>query len=245
MPRENGGIRPEYAALAAEFERLAAPFGDRVDDRLRTDITRLAGAIERIDRVVDDARDDETRRSFWTFVVERMAGRMGASVPDDLRDGVDVLRAIGDERGVLARLRRIVAKEAKTSEAMRKARSGNTFVPLVLREGRLTAALALVVAGAACSPRFRRFFFRLGGPANLVDKIKDAKHDHARGEMLLLPSPRLYFRLVASLLTRSVARALAPPRPLAIVTLGFRDVAYRPNGMAPQTRAPSPRSLAI
>src|SRR5688572_2413462 len=137
MPRGNGGIRlvrPEYAALAAEFERLAAPFGDRVDDQLRTDIIRLADAIERIDRVVDEATDDETRRGHWRSALERMHGRTDDVVPDDLRTGVDELCAIGEARGVLARLRRIVAKEAKTSEAMRVAHSSGAFVPLVLRE---------------------------------------------------------------------------------------------------------------
>jgi hypothetical protein len=222
MPRGEGGIRPEYAALAAEFERLAVPFGDRVDDRLRADIARLAGAIERIDRVVDEATDDEARRALWQFVVARMDGAGDVIVPDDLRTGADELRAIGEERGVLVRLRRIVIKEAKTSEAMRVARSSGAFVPLVLREGRLTAALALVIAGSACSRAFRRFFFRLGGPANLVDKIKDAKDDHARGEMLLSPSLPLYLRLFGSLVARSVALMTSHPRPLSIVTLGVR-----------------------
>lgn len=217
-----GEPRPEYAALAAEFARLAAPFGDHVDDRLRADISRLAGAIERIDRVVDEATDDDARRALWSFVVARMRGRTDADVPDDLQAGADELRAIGEERGVLARLRRIVAKEAKTSEAMRVAPSSDAFVPLVLREGRLTAALALVIAGSACSARFRRFFFRLGGPANLVDKIKDAKDDHARGEIRLSPSPHLYLRLFASLVARSVVLAIAHPRPLSVVTLGLR-----------------------
>lgn len=217
-----GEPRPEYAALAAEFARLAAPFGDRVDDRLRHDISRLATAIERVDREVDDAPDDDTRRARWAIVVERMAGHTHAPAPDDLRAGADELRAIGQERNVLARLRRIVAAEAKTSEAMRSAPSSNAFVPLVLREGRLTAALALVVAGAACSPRFRRFFFRLGGPANLVDKIKDAKEDHARGELRFAPSLPHYFRLFASLLARSAALISSHPRPLSIVRLGLR-----------------------
>lgn len=222
MPRGNGGIRPEYAALAAEFERLAAPFGDRVDDRLRSDIARLAAAIERVDRVVDDATDDHTRRALWRSVVERMDGGTHGTIPEELRAGTDELRAIGEERGVLVRLRRIVAKEAKTSEAMRVARSSRVFVPLVLREGRLTAALALIVAGSACSPRFRRFFFRLGGPANLVDKIKDAKDDHARGEIRLTPSLLLYARLLTSLVGRTVGLLTSHPRPLSIVSLGLR-----------------------
>lgn len=222
MPRGEGGIRPEYAALAAEFELLALPFGDRVDERLRSDIARLAGAIERIDRVVDDATDDGARRALWRLVVERMDGVTDDVAGDDLRQGADELRAIGEERSVLPRLRRIVAKEAKTSEAMRVASSPRAFVPLVLREGRLTAALALVIAGPACSRRFRRFFFRLGGPANLVDKIKDAKDDHARGEIRLSPSLPLYVRLFASLVARSIVLMTSHPRPVSIVTMGLR-----------------------
>lgn len=222
MPRGEGGIRPEYAALAAEFELLAVPFGDRVDDRLRADIARLARAIERIDRVVDEAPDDDVRRAHWRFVLDGMNGELDATVPRDLREGAGELRAIGQERAVLSRLRRIVAKEATTSEAMRVACSPRAFVPLVLREGRLTAALALVIAGPACSRRFRRFFFRLGGPANLIDKIKDAKDDHARGEIRLAPSLFLYVRLFASLLARSVVLMTSHPKPASIVALGLR-----------------------
>jgi hypothetical protein len=219
-----GEPRPEYAALAQEFARLAAPFGDRVDERLHRDISRLANAIERIDRIVDEAVDDDSRRALWRYVVDRMDGcaSAGAIVADDLRAGADDLRAIGEERGIVARLRRVVAKEAKTSEAMRVARSSGAFVPLVLREGRLTAALALIIAGNSCSRRFRRFFFRLGGPANLVDKIKDAKEDHARGEIHLAPSLPLYVRLLVSLIGRSVGLMTSHPRPLTIVTLGLR-----------------------
>src|SRR5262245_27912662 len=103
-----GAPRPEYAALAAEFARLAIPFGDRFDDRLRRDISRLASAIERIDRIVDDATDDDERRARWRFVVDRMNGTdagKAEGLPIDLRDGADELRAIGQERQVLARLR--------------------------------------------------------------------------------------------------------------------------------------------
>jgi len=218
-------VRPEYAELAREFERLAMPFGDIVDDIVRRDIARLASAIERVDRVIDDAADDETRQSLWNVVLAGMDGRTpAAAVPRDLREGIDELRSIGEERNVLSRLRRIVAKESRTSEAMRRARSSRAFVPLVLREGRLTAALALVVAGGACGRRFRRFFFRLGGPANLIDKIVDAKEDHARGEIRLSPSLAFYARLFVVLVVRSAGLVLFHPRPLEILRLGLRHL---------------------
>ena len=73
-------------------------------------------------------------------------------------------------RGALARVRRLVAKEARTSEIIRRTRSKRAYVDAVLWEGRLTVALALLVAGPRFDGRFRRFFFRLGGPAKLVDK---------------------------------------------------------------------------
>lgn len=217
-----GVARPEYAALAAEFARLAAPFGHDLDDAVRRDISRLASAIERIDRLVDEATDDDERRRRWRSVVAAMSGSFDVEMPPELREGAAELRSIGEERRVLARLRRIVAKEAKTSEAMRTARSSRAFVPLVLREGRLTAALALVIAGGACSRKFRRFFFRLGGPANLVDKIKDAKGDHARGEIALAPSLSFYARLFGSLVVRSFLLMASHPRPLSVVALGLR-----------------------
>ena len=58
----------------------------------------------------------------------------------------------------------------------------------------------------------------------LVDKILDAKDDHARGEISLAPSASLYARLFAALALRVAALLATHPRPLALVRTGLRYV---------------------
>jgi hypothetical protein len=226
---ESPRVRPEYAVLAREFGELAAQFGHRIDAVLRGDIARLASAIECVDRHVDDVSDDVRRAALWRSVLDVLAH--GAARADDpardelahevARATLD-LREIAVRRGVLARIVRIIAKEITTSESMRTTQRLGPYVAAVLREGRLTTALALVVAGDACGTAFRRFFFRLGGPANVIDKLKDARADHKRGEIALAPGLLLHARLAMAVIVRLPALFASHPRWSRVVRLGLR-----------------------
>ena len=214
--------RPEYAALAEELVRLASWFGHELDATLRHDVARLASAIEVIDRRIDEA-DDEERSRRWAGVLERLAERAPVvELPDELAGAADDLVALGRARLVLPRLRRLVAAEARISERLRRTRSQPEYVRAIEREGRLTAGLALVVAGPAVDGNFRRFFFRLAAPANLVDKLLDLRGDHARGEVRLAPTLSVHLRLALTLCWRTLALVVVCPRPLSLVGLGWR-----------------------
>jgi hypothetical protein len=215
--------RPEYGRLAEEFRLLARAFGHDLAPRIVGDVARLTSAIERIDRWVDEACLAAVRRERWRGVIAILSEEPGVPrLPAELADAAHDLRRLGRERHGRARIRRIVRDEAKTSERIRGARSAAVYVRAVEREGRLTAALALIVAGASCGPSFRRFFFRLAAPANLVDKILDAKEDHARGEIALRPGVRLYGALLWALLRRVVMLLATTPRFVLVLGLARR-----------------------
>jgi hypothetical protein len=220
-PLDIAFVRPEYAMLANEFALLAAEFDHDVDHALRHDIARLASSIEHIDRFVDELPDAAERLALWQGILRVLDGE-DVHLPEALARATRDLRALGEERHVCDRIRRIVAKEVPTSETIRYTTSARRFVEAVLREGRLTAALALVVAGPACGRPFRKFFFRLAGPANLVDKLLDVRGDHARGEMALPPTMRLHVRLAGELLVRAAALVPSHPRPWRLALLGWR-----------------------
>jgi len=219
-------VRPEYAVLANEFALLATEFGHGIDRAHRRDIARLASAIEHIDRFVDEVPGEAERLALWEDILRVLDGE-DAALPDALARATRDLRTLGEERDVCDRIRRIVAKEVPTSETIRNTTSKRLFVRAVLREGRLTAALALVVAGRACGGPFRKFFFRLAGPANLVDKILDVRYDYERGEVALSPSILLHARLVGELLIRAVALVTSHPRPWRLLALGWRYLGPR------------------
>lgn len=226
-------IRPEYAALAGELSVIAADFGHTVDASLRHDIARLAATMECIDRHVDDAADDRARRALWADIVallirgdedggDGVGSDTGAFVDPELARSVLDVREVATRRGVLPRMVRLVREEIATSEAMRQAVRSGDYVAAVLREGHLTAGLALLVVGPACGRPFRRFFYRLGGPANLVDKLLDARADHSRGELRLAPGLGLYVRLAASIAVRTPMLLASHPRWWRVIGLGVR-----------------------
>lgn len=228
-PSSPGRVRPEYAALATEFGRLAALFGHAIDAELRSDIARLAATMECIDRHVDDVSSDATRVRLWTSIAALLEhgdelGPRGELSGELARTTLDI-REVARRRGVLARVLRLVRKEIATSESMRTTRRRDDYVAAVLREGRLTAALALVVAGPRCGARFRRFFFRLGGPANVIDKLRDARSDHARGEILIRPGILLHARLALAVAVRLPALVSSHPCALDLFRLGARYLA--------------------
>jgi hypothetical protein len=223
--------RPEYGALADELARLARAFGHELAPGLRRDVARLASAIERIDRRIDEPSADGQRVARWRWVVRALEEPTPESLPfeaaqlrlpRELVEAAADLRALGASRGALGRVRRIVRAEARTSEALREARALNRYIRLVEHEGRLTAALALVVVGSACGAAFRRFFFRLAAPANLVDKLLDAKDDHARGEIVMAPGILLYTALFLALVRRGVMLLATAARPGLIAELALR-----------------------
>ncbi len=210
--------RAEYGEMVATFAGLAADFGEHVDDGTLRDLHRLATSIERIDREIDAERDDRLRADAWRSVLDVLDGAPPSRDDDLARAAVD-LRSLAEERNATNRVARIMRKESVIAETMRRTQHTRTYVRCALREGRLGAALTLAVAGSR--GRFRRFFFRLGGPANVIDKLVDVRADHGAGEVRIRPTLGVYASLLLALMT-TVPLALAiHPRRLRVVALGL------------------------
>jgi len=96
-------------------------------------------------------------------------------------------------RGVARPFRRITAALLGNAEQMRTTRSLARFVDGAVREGRWMVELLLLILGEWSTPKFDEFMRRLAAPANLVDKLRDAGRDFARGEICIHPGLR--FRL--------------------------------------------------
>lgn len=215
--------RPEYVALAEEFVALSRAFGDAPDAEARDDLAVLTAAIDCIDRTVDAHPSDPVRRaSLWRDVDRGLSPEPDRGEDAELDRAVRSLRALAERRGVLPRVRRIVAAEARTSEALRVAPSARAYVNRIAREGKITAALALVISGTRSSRAFRAFLLGIAAPANLVDKIVDAREDHARREMHLPPGAHFYARLGGALVARGLAVLWRSRRPLLVARLAWR-----------------------
>jgi hypothetical protein len=170
--------------------------------------------------------DDDRRAALWQTVLRTLAAcEVGAGEGDDeLALAAADLRNLAAEKGARARVARIMRKEARVAEQMRATADPSTYARCALREGRLGAALTLAVApprsrGASA---FRRFFYRLGGPANVLDKIVDLRADYAAGEIRLRPGVRAYGRLFLALARAAPNAVFAHPQSIRIVMLGVR-----------------------
>jgi hypothetical protein len=214
------GEREEYVAMVEMFASLAADFGERVSPATCRDLERLAASVECIDRKIDNEPDDEARGAAWRGVLGVLDGAGPAHLDDELSRAAIDLRELAASRNARARVARIMRKEARVAETMRRTEHAPTYVRCALREGRLGAALTLAVAPARSD--FRRFFFRLGGPANVIDKIVDVRADHGSGEVRIRPSVRVYAQLLLALAITVPLALASHPRWPRIVFLGLR-----------------------
>jgi hypothetical protein len=212
-------VRPEYARLARDFTRLTRGFGIDLPDTVRADIAELASALELTDRLLDAIDEPSRRAAFGEALLSALEGTTAgaAAFSPDLAAAMARLHGRLAGRTIRERFIAVVAEELQTCERMRATTDLDQFVACVVREGRLTGTLALLVAGEECTEAFARFFLRLSEAANLTDKFLDARGDHARAEMALAPTLRLYARLAWEILRRAPALVLGYPRPLWLV----------------------------
>jgi len=216
-------VRPEYLRLARDFERLVADFGGPLEGTVREDVITLMAAIECIDRVVDVLPERSDRERLGADVLRAL--RHGCSPPDwddELRARTAELRAVLVRRDVVAPFLAIARDALHNAEGLRECLTHDEYVARVAAEGRMTTQLALTVAGGACGDDFARFFTSLGEPANLVDKLRDARGDAARGEIVLRPGPSLHVRLAAEILRRLPGLLRLHPRPFWLLAWGAR-----------------------
>jgi hypothetical protein len=217
---ERAQDRPEYPAMVTQFVALAADFGETIPEEAIGDLERLAASIECIDRTVDGIADDAHRGAAWARVLDVLEADDATPARNELDRASLELRDLAVSRGVLARVARIMRKESRVAETMRRTEDERTYVGCTLREGRLGAALTLVLVGG--TPPFRRFFYRLGGPANVIDKLVDVRADHAAGEIRVRPRPAVYARLVVALLRHIPVLLASHPGWGRILCMGVR-----------------------
>ena len=231
--------------MGEDFARLAAPFGLRLAPALRDDVRLLADCIECVDRIID-ATDDpaERRRTAVAIVRSLRTGEPFTSRHADLRACMSELRALVERRRIAPAFAGLAEEVLENTEGVRACSSHDEYVERTAREGRLAASMALLVAGDACSSAFARFLLALAEPANLVDKLVDARADAARGEIALAPDAKLHARLTAEVLRRLPPLLRLHPRPAWLLAWGVRSTLGLALPALRETRASARRSSA-
>ena len=118
----------------------------------------------------------------------------------------------------------ICAKIFLNSEAMRATCDPAQYVEFAAKEGRLIVELLLLILTHVSTPDFNRFLRGVSEPANLGDKLRDAKRDHALGEIAIQPGLRFHARLGWAMLWRTFALATSCLGNVGVILWGLKAV---------------------
>lgn len=226
--------RPEYRKLPCDLDALTRGFGIALAPQLQRDAAVLAFAIECADRLLDALPQADRRARFSAGIIASFRGEtvFNDDFTPELAGWLARLKSVAERRGVHGEFDRIIRALLANSERMRSTRRHGRFIACAICEGRLMVELLLRLLGGAATPEFAAFMCALAGPANLADKLRDARRDFQRGEIAVKPSARFYARLGLELSRRTAGllRVAAANRRLArwgIESL-FRELVWFP-----------------
>jgi hypothetical protein len=195
-------VRPEYLNLPHDLLELAHGFNLELPLDRRRDATTLVLAIECVDRNLDALSDAGERAQFAARVLSMLESGTSVSLPGEARERLSQLREMIERRDIAAPFCRITRRILRNSEQMRHTRRSAFYIHAAVREGRWMVELLLLTLGDAAAPRFCAFMRQVAGPANLGDKLRDARCDFALGELAIKPGVMLHLRLGCGMLWR-------------------------------------------
>jgi len=174
--------------------------------QLRRDAAALAFSIECADRLLDAIPQAQRRARFGAAVVSCLRGEKFSNehLTPELTGWLAQLKEVAEHHGVSDRFREIIRELLSNSEQMRTTRSHARFVDSAIKEGRLMVELLLLILRNISTAQFDSFMRQLSGPANLIDKLRDARGDFRRGEIAVKPTLSFRARLIYEMFRRSI-----------------------------------------
>ncbi len=186
----SGETRPEYIKLLSDLSILTRSFGIHLSHASQSDAAALTFCIECADRVLDATSDSTSRRELAERIVGMLLGNFEdrANLHPELARRLTWLETTARAYGVHSQVCEIVAQLLRNAECMRSTRHISEFANCAVLEGRLMVELLLLLIGQWTTGEFDQFMRRLAAPANLIDKLRDARRDFRRGEIAIKPT---------------------------------------------------------
>ncbi|PYJ95648.1 MAG: hypothetical protein DME23_23390 [Verrucomicrobia bacterium] len=199
-------VRREYLKLPGDLAHLTGSFGITLPPQLHRHAAALAFSIECTDRLLDAIPQAQRRARFSADVVSCLRGEKFSNedITPELAGWLARLSEVAERHGVSVRFREIIRELLSNSEEMRTTRNHARFVDCAVREGRWMVELLLLLLAKVSSPQFDSFMRQLSEPANLADKLRDARRDFLRGEIAVRPTVSFRARLLCEMLWRVV-----------------------------------------
>jgi hypothetical protein len=213
-------VREDYQKLVDELGGLARALGETLPADAVLDAGTLIAAVDSLDRVLD-AADDRGRAALRRSTVATLRGEPGSV---ELRELVELiaLHRLLRARTIIEPFVDVAIAALANTEQMRRTRSVGEYIALSRREGVLLVDMTLLVLGRRAGPALSKFLYAVSGPANLWDKLRDARADHANGELAIRPGVALHAHILTKLLAGVPAVVRAHPRPAALVRWAAR-----------------------
>ncbi|MDB6121470.1 MAG: hypothetical protein JWQ71_463 [Pedosphaera sp.] len=219
-------VRPEYLRLPRDLVDLARGFNLDLPEEYQRDAAILVFSIECTDRVLDAIPTPLGRAQFSRKVIECLQGHASGhnDFTPELLAWLLRLERLIRRRQIGSKFCEIVYVLLANSEQMRNTQSSSMFVKGAVKEGRLMVELLLLILGHAGTPQFNEFMRRVGEPANLGDKLRDAHRDFAFGELAIKPGLIFHFRLIYEMLRRVGCLAFRFGGHWRILAWGFKSL---------------------
>lgn len=202
--------RREYFRLPGDLAKLARGFRVELPPEHSRDAAALVFSIECVDRVIDSLSEAHDRKRFSASVIALLKGETvandGAFSPE-IRQWLARLREIIQRRRITPEFCRVTGTLLANCEEMRHTRNPAFYVEGATREGRLMVELLLLILGDVATPKFTEFMRGVGGPANLGDKLRDARRDFSAGELAIKPDLIFHARLAYEMFRRVLSLA--------------------------------------
>src|SRR5258708_8369716 len=197
--------RREYFRLPHDLAELARGFRIELPPEHRRDAAVLVFSIECVDRVLDSLPEADDRRQFSAAVMALLKGETVANhavYSSEIRQWLAALREIIQRRLITVEFCRVTSALLANCEEIRHTRNPAAFVEGAAREGRLMVELLLLILGNVATPKFTEFMRGVGEPANLGDKLRDARRDFSAGELAIKPGLIFHARLAFEMFRR-------------------------------------------
>ncbi|HTR54314.1 MAG TPA: hypothetical protein VMJ10_26660 [Kofleriaceae bacterium] len=160
-------MRAEYAALTAGLPALAAEFGCTIGDLEL--VAAFTSAMERVDRELDAIVAAVDRAAFADRVTASLQGAAAPLVE------LAAFNRVLVRSPAASRVTELVAETLANTEQLRRTTDRREYVARVEREGALVVEMMLALLGDDANAAFAAFLRAIAAPANLLDKLLDAR----------------------------------------------------------------------
>ena len=193
-------VRSVYRKLHTDFQALTSPFGIVIPDHLDRDLARLIGAIDVVDRELDQIDSASDRQLFGESLLRFLRNQSPAlefePASDELISRMHGLRSMVVRKTIHAPFCKTVEKILGHTEAKRQANSQHQLISHLVAEWRMTGHLTVLVLGDKSTSEFESFFYLACEVMPAIDTIQDARMDYKAGQIRVRPGIGFYARLI-------------------------------------------------